>query len=112
YTLQIEFPEAVLDKTGTRDIENIKKVKTFAYSPLLREAMLREIRAQGIDTPLAEGKMTGFSHPMDKLFSDGARSTLRDMVLADPGLIGQTVEVRVLASSRVDGYLKGRVTRE
>ncbi|MEL7344938.1 MAG: phosphate ABC transporter permease PstA, partial [Pseudomonadota bacterium] len=30
----------------------------------------------------------------------------------NPELIGQTVEFRFLASSRVDGYLKGRVTRE
>ncbi|RAP43265.1 phosphate ABC transporter, permease protein PstA [Rhodovulum viride] len=112
YTLQIEFREDVLDKTGNRDLEDIKSVKTFAYSPLLRAAMLREIETHGIDTPLAEAKLTGFSSPLDKLFSDGARSTLRDMVLADPSLIGQTVAVRILASSRVDGYLKGRVSRE
>ncbi|MCE8418805.1 phosphate ABC transporter permease PstA [Rhodovulum sulfidophilum] len=112
YTLNIEFREDVLDKSGTRDPESLKSVRTFAYSPLLREAMLREIETHGIETPLAKAKVKGFSSPLDKLFSDGARSTLRDMVLADPSLIGQTVKVRILASSRVDGYLKGRVSRE
>ncbi|MBK1635652.1 phosphate ABC transporter permease PstA [Rhodovulum adriaticum] len=112
YTLQIEFKEEVLDKSGNRDLEEIKTVKTFAYKPLLREAVLREIQARGIDTPLAEAKVKGFSSELDNLFSDGAVGNLRNAVLANPDLIGQTVELRILASSRVDGYLKGRVTRE
>src|SRR5690606_35897432 len=33
-------------------------------------------------------------------------------VLADPSLIGQTVTFQLLATSRVDGYLKNRVSRE
>ena len=33
-------------------------------------------------------------------------------VIANPDRIGDTVQFRLLASSRVDGYLKGRVTRE
>ncbi|NNC27440.1 DUF3333 domain-containing protein, partial [Salinisphaera sp. USBA-960] len=32
--------------------------------------------------------------------------------LANPGRIGETVTFDLLASSRVDGYLKGRVTRD
>ncbi|MBN2907220.1 MAG: phosphate ABC transporter permease PstA [Rhodobacteraceae bacterium] len=112
YRLQIELREDVLDKTGTRDIENIKKVKTFAYAQLIRAAMLREIEKAGIDTPLAQAKVTGFSSDLDPMMSDGARAHLRDLVLADPGLIGQTIELRLLASSRVDGYLKGRVSRD
>jgi phosphate transport system permease protein len=36
---------------------------------------------------------------------------MRDAVLADPALIGQTVAFDFLASGRVDGYLKDRVTR-
>ncbi|MEC7668625.1 MAG: phosphate ABC transporter permease PstA, partial [Pseudomonadota bacterium] len=41
-----------------------------------------------------------------------AAAQVRDRVLANPDLVGQTVNVRFLASSRVDGYLKDRVTRE
>ena len=47
-----------------------------------------------------------------KILSDSAAAQIRDFVVANPGRIGDTVAFRVLASSRVDGYLKGRVTRE
>ena len=46
------------------------------------------------------------------IVSDGAEAQVRDAVLADPSLIGQTVTFEFLASGRVDGYLKGRVSRE
>ncbi|MBK5934123.1 phosphate ABC transporter membrane protein 2 (PhoT family) [Rhodovulum imhoffii] len=112
FTLRVEMREDVLDKPGNRNIEDIKAVKTFAYKPLLRAAILREIEGNGIDTPLSGAKIVGFSSDLDKLLSDGAAAKLRNQVLANPELIGRTVEVTVLASSRVDGYLKGRVTRE
>ncbi|SIO19880.1 phosphate ABC transporter membrane protein 2, PhoT family [Rhodovulum sp. ES.010] len=112
FTLQVELSEDVLDPNGNRDPADISEAKTFAYKPLLRAALLREIERNGIDTPLSEAKVEGFSSELDNVFSDGAPATLRNMVLDDPALIGQTVEVRILASSRVDGYLKERVTRE
>ena len=37
---------------------------------------------------------------------------VRDFVIANPDQIGETVSFRLLASSRVDGYLKHRVTRQ
>ena len=33
-------------------------------------------------------------------------------MLANPDLVGQTIEMRILGASRVDGYMKGRVTRD
>ena len=48
---------------------------------------------------------------LTKILSSSAAAQLRDRVLANPELIGQTVSVELLASSRVDGYLKGRVSR-
>ncbi|ARE38429.1 Phosphate transport system permease protein [Rhodovulum sp. P5] len=112
FYLPVEFKQDVLDPNGNRNLDDIKKAKTFAYSPLLREALITQIDANGIDTALDDKGTGGFSSPLDKLFSSGARSTLRDMVIANPDLIGKTVEVKILAASRVDGYLKGRVTRE
>ena len=35
-----------------------------------------------------------------------------DAVLADPSLVGQTLQFPIFASGRIDGYLKGRVTME
>ena len=44
-----------------------------------------------------------------RLVSMGAEYTLRDLVLADPDLIGSTQEVWLLAHSEAGGYLKGQV---
>ena len=46
------------------------------------------------------------------MISEESSATLRDRVLADPGLVGQTIRVKVLAAGRIDGYYKGRVTME
>ncbi|MEO1329170.1 MAG: phosphate ABC transporter permease PstA [Pseudomonadota bacterium] len=46
------------------------------------------------------------------LVSRSAPVLLRDQVLADPTLIGQTLEMPLLAGGDVDAYLKGYVKRE
>lgn len=97
---------AKLDKNGNRDIEEIKKVSTFGYAPLIQEALLKEVQSAGIDTPLQK------RGDMKELISASAAAQVRDAVIANPDFIGQTVDFRILASSRVDGYLKGRVHRE
>jgi phosphate transport system permease protein len=45
------------------------------------------------------------------LLSVGAGDDLRDMVVADPSLIGKKVSVPLLLSDDADLYLKGKVTR-
>lgn len=49
---------------------------------------------------------------MSPLISASAAAIIRDRVIANPDLIGETIDVRILAGSRVDGYLKGRVDRD
>ncbi|MCA0043808.1 phosphate ABC transporter permease PstA [Celeribacter litoreus] len=102
----VYLDEAKLDKNGNRDIEDIKKVSTFGYNPLIQQAIFDSVTEQGIETPLAKAK------DMKALLSASAAAQLRDDVIANPDLIGQTVTFRILASADVDGYLKGRVTRE
>ncbi|WP_338548127.1 phosphate ABC transporter permease PstA [Roseovarius phycicola] len=97
---------AKLDKNGTRNIEDIKKVSTFGYSPLIQTGLLEEIEKNNIDTPLEKPK------DMKNLLSASAAAQVRDYVIANPDMIGEKVEFRLLASSRVDGYFKGRVTRD
>ncbi len=46
------------------------------------------------------------------LVSSGERFRLRDMVLADPNLVGQTVTVDLLADANVDVWLKGNIDRD
>lgn len=41
-----------------------------------------------------------------------ARFVLRDMVVEDPSLVGQTVPVRLLASANADNWVKGTIDRD
>jgi len=97
---------AKLDKNGERNIEDIKKVSTFGYAPLVQQGLLTKVQDAGIDTDLAK------PGDMKNLISPSAPAQLRDYVIANPDQIGETVEFRVLAASRVDGYLKDRVSRD
>ncbi|CUH53660.1 phosphate ABC transporter permease PstA [Shimia marina] len=104
-TMQVELLESKLDKSGTRDLEKIKKVTTFGYAPLIKGAFEKSVLEHGIDTDLK-------TKDMAKILSKSAASQLRGYVIANPDKIGETIEFRFLANSRVDGYLKGRVSRE
>ncbi|WP_128292148.1 phosphate ABC transporter permease PstA [Afifella aestuarii] len=45
------------------------------------------------------------------IVASGERYALRDMVLEDPSLIGQTIDVDLLADANVDNWLKGNIDR-
>ena len=104
-TLDVELLENKLDKKGNRDAADIKKVSTFGYAPLLKTAFEKKVEELGLETDLKSKKMAA-------LLSKSAPAQLRNFVLEDFSTIGSTVEFTFLANSRVDGYLKGRVTRE
>jgi phosphate transport system permease protein len=103
-TLEVPLLEAKLDKKGNRDLADIKKVSTFGYAPLMKAAFEEKVAAAGIETSLKSKQMAA-------LLSKDAAATLRNYVLQDVDVIGQTIEFEFLTNSRVDGYLKGRVTR-
>lgn len=105
-TIQVTLDETKLDKNGNRDIEEMKKVSTFGYTPLIQNGLWEMVQERGFEAAFTQPK------EMKALISSSAAAQLRDRVLADPSLVGQTVDMTLFASSRVDGYLKGRVTRE
>ena len=104
-TLEVELLADKLDKKGNRDIEDIKKVSTFGYTPLLKNAFEEKLTAAGIETELKSKDLVG-------ILSKSAAAQLRNFVINDPSRIGDRVEFEFLASSRVDGYLKDRVSRD
>ncbi len=104
--LEVYLDPAKLDKAGDRDPAKMAKVTTFGYAPLLGRALAQTIEAQGISTEGVSKK------DIEALISKEAPATLRNMVLADPALVGQTISLQLLAQGRVDGYFKGRVTME
>ncbi len=94
-----------LDPEGNRDPAEMAKVSTFGYAPILENSMASMIEAQGIETDVEPDGL-------DALFSSSAAAQLRNRVLSNPDLLGQTIDFNILATSRVDGYFKGRVSRE
>ena len=104
-TLEVELLEKKLYKKGNRNIDDIKKVSTFGYTPLLATAMQNALKENGIETDLKKKALSG-------MISKSAAAQMREYVLADPSVIGTTVEFRFLTNGWIDGYLKGRYTRE
>ncbi|WP_323715752.1 phosphate ABC transporter permease PstA [Paracoccus aminovorans] len=104
--IPVTLDAAQLDKSGTRDPEAIKKVLTLTYGKILQQALDKAIADKGIQVADLSDKDRA------NLISKEASAQLRNRVLADPELIGQTVETRVLVNGRVDGYYKGRVSME
>ncbi len=97
-------PEPV---AGESPAEHEKKMSTWQrklalvnWSALIEDA----IRKQVPDVEASRGDLVG-------LVASGERYKLRDMVLEDPGLIGQTREVDLLADANVDVWLKGNIDR-
>ncbi len=102
----VTLDAAVLDKKGNRDPDDLKKVTTIGYSKLLVNSLTQMIGDRGIVVEdLADSDIKD-------MISDDAAAQIRDRVLANPELIGQTVNLKVLANGRIDGYLKGRVSME
>ncbi|MEZ5871594.1 MAG: phosphate ABC transporter permease PstA [Nitratireductor sp.] len=104
--LEIFLDPAKLDKAGTRDPEALAKVTTFGYQPLIDTALKKLIEDHGLQIKGLNLKKVG------DVISKEAPAELRRYVLADPSKIGETIEFRLLASGRIDGYYKGRVTME
>ena len=104
-TLPIELSADRLDKKGNRDPAEMAKTTTIGYAPVLQAAIVAEVARQGLTTTLPDKDLA-------EMISKEAAATVRNRVLANPDLVGQTVTFDLLASGRIDGFFKGRVTME
>jgi len=106
---QIHIPvmlaESALDPSGTRDPAAMRKVTTIGYGKVIDAALKEAIAQAGITLPLTDAEIAA-------MVSKEAPAQLRNKVLAEPALVGGTVQVSLLANGRIDGYLKGRVTMD
>ena len=105
-TFPVQLEQSVIDKGGRRDPAELAKVTTVGYGKLLAAALQKTIEDRGI--ALGEAKAKDIA----AMLSQESSATLRNRVLANPALIGTTIEFTALASGRIDGYFKGRVTHE
>ena len=103
--IPVALAEAALDPSGTRDPAAMRKVTTIPYGKVIEAALRDAIAQAGIELPLTDAEIAA-------MVSKEAPAQLRNKVLADPALVGGTVEVSLLANGRIDGYLKGRVTMD
>lgn len=105
-SVEVYLDPARLDKTGNRDLEQIKKVSTFGYTPLILDGIKEAIAREGLASDGLDDKA------LSALISKEAAAQVRNHVIANPDLIGTRVTFDMLADGRIDGYFKGRVTME
>ncbi|MCZ0961285.1 phosphate ABC transporter permease PstA [Paracoccus sp. EF6] len=104
--IPVELDAEILDPKGNRDPAEMAKVLTLSYGKVLDAAVEATVARHGL-------QIEGLSEKdIDNLISKEASAQVRDRVLAEPELVGQTVEFDVLTGGRIDGYFKGRVTME
>ena len=105
-TMQVSLDAAALDPNGQRAPDDLAKQTTVTYAKLLTDALNKEL----VEKNLAPEGMK--PKDISGLISKEAPAQLRNMVLANPDLIGRTISFEALANGRVDGFFKGRVTME
>jgi phosphate transport system permease protein len=99
--ISVFFDPAEIDPAGARNADEIRNAN---FGKLANIALYSMIGADADNR--AERRQAG------ELLSRGTDLQLRDMVLADPTLIGQTRDVWVLAHGNVDAFLKGAISRD
>lgn len=98
-TLPIEFSEKVIDPSNKRATDP-KVLVTANYPVLVRNALAEKLG-------VASSDRAGLKQ-VSGMVSESARVELRDLVAADPSIIGKTVPVTVLASANIDTAFKGQ----
>ena len=97
--MNITVDPAEIDPKGSRNPDDIR---AGDFQALVRDWLRKEF-------PDAKDRVQ--RRQLDGLLSSGASDYLRNRVVADPSLIGQTITVPVLMSSDADLYFKGIGTR-
>ena len=97
--LPIYFDEQIIDPQGERDPEVMRRAD---YMGLIKESLRDAF-------PNVKGRSD--KRDLYNLVSKGAGYEMADLVLADPGLIGQTQELWLLADDEIDTLVKGHVTQ-
>ena len=93
--LDVQLNPAEIDPKGTQDLAAIRAAD---YQSLVRDAL----RAQFPEVTERRDRRL-----LDALLSSGASDRLRERVVANPSLLGQTVKAEILLSSDADLYFKG-----
>ncbi|RFC67872.1 MULTISPECIES: phosphate ABC transporter permease PstA [Mesorhizobium] len=99
-TLPVTFDPTLIDPQNKRESDPSVLIKAN-YDKLAQQALISKLGIDAKSKPEV-AKLKGF-------LSDSARIQLRDMLVANPALMGQTVTVPILASANIDSAFKGQV---
>lgn len=98
--LPVTLDQSKISPSGELQAEELRKA---GYGAIIKKAL----RTQFPDVKKRKAKRSLY-----ELVSPGAAFELRDMVVADPSLVGQTVDIWMIASDDVDQLIKGNIDRE
>ncbi|NWJ24721.1 phosphate ABC transporter permease PstA [Rhizobium sp. RM] len=99
-TVPVEFSEQIIDPKNER-ATNPTKLMTANYPVIARDAVAKVLGVAPTDRAGLRA--------VNAMISDSVRTQLRDIVTADPSIIGTTRNVTLLASGDVDSAFKGQV---
>ena len=98
--LPIKFEKSVIDP-GDKAAFDLNVLLKANYPRLAQDALVAKL---GVDP-----QDRGATRDVGRMISNGVRTQLRDMVVADPSIIGTTQNVWVLATADIDSAAKGQV---
>ncbi len=98
--LNVNLAPEIVDPTGER---NVDKLMQANYTKIARTALYAELGGKP--------KNRKTRKLMYNLLSRGVDVQIRDVVVADPSLIGKTVPIWLYAHGNVDALLKGAIDR-
>jgi phosphate transport system permease protein len=105
----VRVPERPVRSAGQSDAEH--EAALLAWERRFSMVNWNALIANAVAAAAPDGTETD-ARAAISIVDSGARFVLRDMVLADPGLIGQTRSVRLLASADADNWAKGKLSRD
>ena len=100
-TMEVELTESVLDPTGARDPDALRKAN---YRKIIQDTLYERFP----DVTDRKAKRELF----DVISSSGAPNLIRQMTYNNPDLVGQTLTIKVPTSDDVDQLLKGNIDRD
>jgi len=101
-TLDVFLDKEEINPKGSTDPSVLRQGN---YRKIARNALYKQLGFEERPDRRTRRKLNG-------LLSRGVDVQVRDVVLNDPSLIGQTVKIEVLAHGNVDALLKGSISRE
>ncbi|CAN7155913.1 phosphate ABC transporter permease PstA [Neorhizobium sp. LjRoot104] len=99
-TMPVEFSQQIIDPQNER-ATNPQKLMTANYPIVARNALAKLLNVSVDDRVAARA--------IGQMLSDGVRVQLRDLVVANPAIIGTTHTVTLLASGDIDSAYKGQI---